>query len=116
MSTAVPPSQSLPLGNYYWALPERLLAGEHPAGATPEATRARLQSLLESGISCFLDLTQEHEQSSYAASLPASVQYLRRPLPDHGIPERPEAMAEILDCLHAALGRGQRVYLHCRAR
>ena len=115
MSTVLSAPATLPLGNYYWALPERLLAGEHPAGATPEATRARLESLLASGISCFIDLTQEHEQASYAGSLPATVQYLRRPLPDHGTPERPEAMAEILDCLRTALLQGQRVYLHCRA-
>jgi ADP-ribosylglycohydrolase/protein-tyrosine phosphatase len=115
MGAARPAPQSLPLSNYYWALPERLLAGEHPAGATAEATQARLQSLLASGINCFIDLTQEHEQGSYERSLPASVQYLRRPLPDHGTPERPEAMAEILDCLRAALAQGQRVYLHCRA-
>jgi len=108
-------AEALPLGNYYWALPGRLLAGEHPAGASPELTRARLGSLLGSGVSCFIDLTLPEEQADYAAELPDAVQYFRMPLPDHGLPATPAQMAEILDCLRAALNEGRTVYLHCRA-
>jgi len=108
-------AEALPLGNYYWALPGKLLAGEHPAGANPELTRARLASLLASGISCFIDLTQAEEQADYAAQLPDTVQYFRLPLPDHGIPATPAQMVEILDCLRTAFKQGRTVYLHCRA-
>ena len=108
-------AEALPLGNYYWALPGKLLAGEHPAGSSPELTRTRLASLLASGVSCFIDLTEEREWVDYAAQLPDAVQYFRMPLPDHGIPTRPAQMAEILDCLRAALQEGRIVYLHCRA-
>jgi len=110
-----PPPPALPLGNCYWVLPGRLLAGEHPGAATAEATRARLGRLLEAGVDVFLDLTHAKELAPYEAQLPAGVKYLRRPIRDHAIPERPEQMAEILDCLGAELGAGRIVYLHCHA-
>ena len=49
------------LPNSYWVLPAQLLAGEHPVGATVEATRARLTRLIEAGVNCFIDLTQPGE-------------------------------------------------------
>jgi len=43
------PALAVPLPNSYWVLPARLLAGEHPGGATSELTRERLSRLLEAG-------------------------------------------------------------------
>ena len=40
---------------------------------------------------------------------------MRKPIPDHGVPRAPEHMAEIQAELDAALARGRRVYVHCRA-
>ena len=104
-----------PLPNTYWALPGLLLAGEHPSGLTPEATRHRLSTLLGCGIECFLDLTHPAEIDPYDQELPFHVEYLRKPIRDHGVPEKREHMMEILDCLHDALGSGRPAYLHCRA-
>jgi ADP-ribosyl-[dinitrogen reductase] hydrolase len=106
---------ALPLGNYYWVLPDQLLAGEHPCGATPELTRERLAALTAAGISCFIDLTEPHEMPAYADALPPGVLYHRRPIPDHGLPADAATMTAILECILAALRGGQRVYLHCRA-
>ncbi len=106
---------ALPLSNYYWVLPGELLAGEHPQGATPEATRQRLAALMGAGIRCFIDLTEPHEMPAYADALPAGVHYHRRPIPDHGVPQDQALMGGILECVLAALRAGQRVYLHCRA-
>ncbi|MBV8876753.1 MAG: ADP-ribosylglycohydrolase family protein [Gammaproteobacteria bacterium] len=106
---------ALPLPNSYWVAPGRLLAGEHPAGPTAEVTRERVSRLLETGIDCFLDLTQPHEIVPYEAALPAGVRYLRHSIPDHGIPHHPAHMGEILDALQRALSEGRVVYLHCRA-
>jgi ADP-ribosyl-[dinitrogen reductase] hydrolase len=106
---------ALPLSNCYWVLPGQLLAGEHPGGSTAAATRARLRRLLEAGVSCFVDLTQRDELPPYDADLPLGVEYFRKPIPDHGIPQQPGQMAELLDCLHDALRSGRLVYLHCRA-
>lgn len=104
-----------PLPNTYWALPGLLLAGEHPGGSTPESTRARLNKLLAAGIECFLDLTHPTEIERYDEALPFHVEYLRKPIRDHGLPERPEHMLEILDCLRDALRSGRPAYVHCRA-
>jgi ADP-ribosylglycohydrolase len=110
-----PAPEALPLGNYYWVLPGRLLAGEHPAAASPELTRARLEALLRTGISCFIDLTQPEERPAYEAQLPASASYFHWPLPDHGLPASAAQMSQILDCLRTQLHAGRTVYLHCRA-
>jgi ADP-ribosyl-[dinitrogen reductase] hydrolase len=104
-----------PLPNTYWVLPGLLLAGEHPSGLTPEATRHRLGTLLASGIECFLDLTHPAEIDPYDQALPFQVEYLRKPIRDHSLPEKREHMMEILDCLHDALGSGRPAYVHCRA-
>lgn len=104
-----------PLPNTYWALPGVLLAGEHPSGPSPEATRQRLSQLLASGIECFLDLTHPSEIEPYDQELPFHIEYLRKPIRDHGLPEKREHMIEILDCLHDALQSGRPAYVHCRA-
>ena len=104
-----------PLANSYWVLPGRLLAGEHPAGPTEEATRERLVKLLASGIQCFVDLTEPVEIAPYDGTLPLHIEYQRKPIPDHGLPGRREHMIEILDCLRDALLAGKPTYVHCRA-
>jgi len=97
------------------SLSELAMAGEHPLGATVEATRARLTRLLEAGVNCFIDLTQPAETPDYQAVLPLTVDYLRRPIPDHGVPAERVQMREILDHVHSAVSAGKIVYLHCRA-
>lgn len=104
-----------PLRNCYWVLPGKVLAGEHPGGTNPEATRERLQRLSQAGVECFIDLTEPGEVKSYDAQLPFSIEYLRKPIKDHGIPAQRMHMAEILDCLHDTLSSGRCVYVHCRA-
>jgi ADP-ribosyl-[dinitrogen reductase] hydrolase len=107
--------QALPLSNCYWVLPGKLLAGEHPGGDAVALTRARLRRLLDAGISCFIDLTAPSELSSYGPELPVSVDYFRKPIPDHGVPQQREHMAEVLECVRGALQAGRVIYLHCRA-
>ncbi|HEY5559970.1 MAG TPA: ADP-ribosylglycohydrolase family protein [Steroidobacteraceae bacterium] len=109
-----------PLPNSYWVEPDRILAGEHPAGGSKEATLDRLRRLLAAGINCFIDLTEPGELDSYEKFLPGPaardpVTYLRKPIRDHGLPESAEQMQEILDALSAGLAEGGRIYLHCRA-
>lgn len=109
-----------PLPNSYWVDPDRLLAGEHPAAAGPEATPKRIQQLLDAGIDCFIDLTETRELESYEKFLASpsarrGALYVRKPIRDHGVPESPEGMQEILDALDGALADGRCIYLHCRA-
>ncbi|MEX1993994.1 MAG: ADP-ribosylglycohydrolase family protein [Steroidobacteraceae bacterium] len=109
-----------PLANSFWVEPGRILAGEYPAGADEEATQDRLQRLLDAGIDCFIDLTEPGEMDAYEGFLPGPyardpVVYLRKPIPDHGLPQSADQMQEILDEIDAALAEGRRIYLHCRA-
>src|SRR5438477_36763 len=62
MSMGAPRS---PLRNSYWVLPGKVLAGEHPGGATVEATRERLKRLMDAGVECFIDLTEPGELKPY---------------------------------------------------
>ena len=104
-----------PLPNTYWVVPGLLLAGEHPSGLTADATRQRLATLMGAGIECFLDLTHPSEVEPYDPLLPFHIEYLRKPIRDHGLPERREHMMDILDCLHDGLRSGRPAYVHCRA-
>jgi ADP-ribosylglycohydrolase len=105
----------VPLPNSYWVLPGQLLAGEHPAGATPGETQERLKTLLDAGIQCFIDLTSPSEVPAYDVELPVSVDYIRKPIRDHQVPARQEHMVDIQACLDHAMRTGQRTYVHCRA-
>jgi len=104
-----------PLANAYWVLPGQLLAGEHPAGATPESTLERLARLRAAGVAAIIDLTEPDEVGSYDDALPLAIEYWRKPIRDHGVPERREHMCEILDGVHAAVRAGRPTYVHCRA-
>lgn len=109
-----------PLPNSHWIEPERLLAGEHPAGADAAATKKRLRRLVDAGIDCFIDLTDPAESQSYEPTLAAlktsrAITYLRQTIRDHGVPESEARMQEILDALDRALAEGRSIYLHCRA-
>lgn len=113
--TSPPPGAPLPLANCYWVVPGRLLAGEYPGGATPEATRERLKRLTAAGIVAFVDLTEPGELLPYEAELPPGVLHLRCPVPDHGLPDARSQMAAILASLRRALDSPGTVYLHCKA-
>ena len=104
-----------PLRNSYWVLPGKVLAGEHPGGTNREATRERLQRLIDAGVECFIDLTETSEVKPYDGELPFSIEYLRKPIRDHSVPAQRVHMMEILDCLHDAVQSGRGVYVHCRA-
>ncbi len=114
-SSALPPGAALPLANCYWVVPGKLLAGEYPGGASPEATRERLRRLAAAGVAVFIDLTQAGELAPYEAELPAGIEYLRKPIADHGLPEERGHMTGILETLRQALDSPHAVYLHCRA-
>jgi len=108
-------AQAVPLPNCYWVIPGQLLAGEYPGASTQEETEQRLKKLLAVGVRCFIDLTHPDEREPYDHLLPVEVDYLRKPVKDHGIPARREHMADIQMCLDHALRLGQVVYVHCRA-
>ena len=115
MSAPSPAPPPLPIRNSYWVIQGQLLAGEYPGGSSPDQTRERLKQLLAAGVECFIDLTYPGELDRYDTDLPLGIEYLRKPIKDHGLPEKLEHMTEILDCVHDALRSGRTVYLHCHA-
>lgn len=108
----VPPP---PIPNSYWVEPGRLLAGEYPGSISRAEEQDRIQRLLRAGVTSFVNLTQEGELPAYEALLPQQIQHLRLPIVDHGLPESPQVMTQILDAIGAALASGRCVYVHCRA-
>jgi ADP-ribosylglycohydrolase len=109
------PSGAPPLPNSYWVLPGRLLAGEYPGAADDIDTDQRIDLLLQAGVDVFVDLTMPGELPPYHPRLPLSVEYDRRPIVDHGIPEHFQQMDEIVELIADALRRRRAVYVHCRA-
>lgn len=114
---AAPPPTPIP--NSYWVEPGRLLAGEYPGSLSRAEALDRIQKLLRVGVNTFIDLTQDGELPSYQALLPgdgpSTVEHRRLPIVDHGLPDSPQLMAQILDAIEAALADGRCVYVHCRA-
>ena len=99
-----------PFPDAYWVVPHQLMAGPYP-----EHSRGRLEALLQAGILCFVDLTDE-------ADVPASRRYVDHLLPgvrhlplgygDMTVPSSGH-MVRILDALDTALSDGLPAYVHC---
>jgi hypothetical protein len=104
-----------PLPNTYWVIPEVMLAGEHPAGATEAATRERLDRLCEAGIDYFIDLTEMGEMPDYRRLLPVHAHYLRCAIRDTDVPREVAQMQELQSRIRNARALGRRTYIHCRA-
>ena len=104
-----------PIAESYWVIPDRLLAGKYPGGKNLQELERRLGVLLDAGFNAFIDLTEPDELPPYDGYLPEGVLYLRKPIPDHGVPRDGAYMGEILGALDALLEGGRRLYVHCRA-
>ncbi|HEX9208554.1 MAG TPA: ADP-ribosylglycohydrolase family protein [Steroidobacteraceae bacterium] len=110
-----------PVDESYWVVPGRLLAGAHPGSRSRAQAMERLRRFLDAGVTCFIDLTEAAETAAYETLLPFEapngrrIEYLREPIPDHGVPSNRETMQRILALLDGSLDAGHVVYLHCRA-
>ncbi len=113
------PGQPGPLRGTYWVRPDRLLVGPYPGGWAGSETRRLLRSLLEAGVTLFVDLTEPGEVDSYllalageAKTLDRAAHHLRFAIPDMAVPSD-DLMIRILDSIDAALADGKTVYVHC---
>lgn len=104
-----------PLAESYWVIPDRMLAGRYPGGKTPKEAERRVAGLIEAGFDAFIDLTEADELPPYDIYLPSRALYIRKPIPDHGVPRAREHMSEVLAAIESALSGGRRIYVHCRA-
>jgi hypothetical protein len=103
-----------PIGDSYWVVPGRLLAGEYPGARDDAQARRQLRRLRWSGVTEFVDLTEADEYGlrPYAPLLEGSARHRRFPIPDRDVPADGE-MRAILDAIDAALDAGRTVYVHC---
>ena len=96
-----------------------LLAGEYPGDANLETAQVKVNSLLETGVTCFVDLTEagEHSLKPYAPLLrdgagTMRAAHVRFPVRDLHAPSRPNMVA-ILDFIDERIAQGETVYVHC---
>ena len=117
----MPSTNDRPIPNSYWVIPGRFLAGEYPGSLLEPEARGKLCRIMETGITCFIDLTEPGEASLHpyepllmeeAARLNKKVQCTRLPIQDCGIPTY-ETMEKIQKTIANALGNGENIYLHC---
>jgi protein-tyrosine phosphatase len=108
-----------PIPNSYWLPGHRILAGEYPSEFNARAASKRIGALLDAGITCFLDLTHEHELEPYdllladeAAARGIRVSYIRLPIRDMRV-STPREMSTILDTIDSFVAEGGKVYVHC---
>jgi protein-tyrosine phosphatase len=104
-----------PLPNTYWVIPELMLAGEHPSGASEKETRERLARLCGAGIDYFIDLTVKDEMPDYRGLLPTRAHYLRSAIRDTDVPSEIAHMQQLQSRIRNARELGRRMYIHCRA-
>ena len=104
---------SRPHHNCYWVTPE-LMAGEYPIVREPRAGRQKLQSILDAGITEFLDLTDPADGLAPYETVEADSPFghRRMTIRDMDVPSR-ESMRQILDHLKQRLDEGHKVYVHC---
>ena len=128
----------------YWVIPGRIAAGEYPGNQfllnpmTLLATvlhsvralmKSRLKfwntpgskigSLLDNGITVFIDLTESGERPSYMEELHRQrrkramrTKYFRFPIKDRCIPES-KLMEELMEVVDSEVSQGNGVYIHC---
>ena len=118
----MPDKNSLPcpIPNTYWVVPGRFLAGEYPGATVDALARQKLQTMLQGGVTHFVDLTEpgvlvpyESLLQEQAAQLGVAASYARIPITDVSVPRTPREMASILDAVDNAVAEGGTVFLHC---
>lgn len=104
--------------NCYWVVKNQLLVGEYPGSSDEESSIEKIDSLIQSEVSAFIDLTQEADglkPYSHILELYESkgVSYQRFPIRDVSVPDSRETTATILDAIDSHLQSGKIVYVHC---
>ena len=107
-----------PIPHSYWVVKGKFLAGEYPRCREEDASLLKMQSILQSGITHFIDLTEADEglepYDRILTRLGAShVVHQRFPIQDRSIPRTPADMVAILDAIDGILEAGHTLYLHC---
>lgn len=115
-----------PFHRSYWAIPGKLLAGCYLGDLKPAEMDAKLNGLIDAGVTLIVNLMEETETDhsgnpfkSYESRLTAlaeargrQVRTIRFAIRDQSIPT-PTLMHQILESIDAEINRGGTVYVHC---
>ncbi|MGO9972243.1 MAG: ADP-ribosylglycohydrolase family protein [Solirubrobacteraceae bacterium] len=114
-----------PPGDSFWVVPHRVLAGPYPGAADKREAAAKLKAFLATGVTCFIDLTEDgdgppllplHPYEQLLAKLASQqgirVVHLRMPIRDNSIPSSWQ-MRAILGAIREAVSEHELVYVHC---
>ncbi len=102
-----------PIENCYWVVPGMFLAGEYPRDMDEESSRMKINALIHSGITVFIDLTDKNDNLLPYSYLLETATHLRFPIRDVSIPDSTDVTIAILDTIDHHIGQGGMVYLHC---
>ena len=101
----------------WWVIPGQLLAGEYPGAKDRDKAKRKIQTLLDAGITSFVDLTEAGEKTwdgtpmvPYDDGLP--VAYQRFPIRDTRVIDDP-GYDRIIAHIRAEIDAGRVVYVHC---
>ena len=102
-----------PIKKCYWVAPGKLLAGEYPRDEDEATSRSKINALTHSGVTAFIDLTEENEGLRPYSGLLDKTTHQRFPIRDYSIPVSPAVTMAILDAIDQHINEGRIVYLHC---
>ena len=102
-----------PIENCYWVIPGQFLAGEYPGDIDEEFSRVKINDLILSGITAFIDLTEENEGLLPYSGLLKTASHQRFSIRDVSIPSSTVITVAILDAIDHQIQQGGMVYLHC---
>ncbi len=110
-----------PIRASYWVEPDHFVAGEYPGAKDEAVARKELRSLLDFGVTFFLDVTEEGEGGllpyvgllqQEAIAIGRGGEHRRTSIQDLSTPTVTR-MRRILGTMDGALRRGHTVYVHC---
>ena len=77
-----------PLAESYWVIETGCWPADTRAARSPKEAERRVGALLDAGFDTFIDLTEAGRAAALRPLSTRHVQYMRKPIPDHGVPRR----------------------------
>ena len=105
-----------PIEHCYWVVENKFLAGEYPGTKEPDSSQKKVDALIRTGITLFIDLTEETEGLlPYVNCLTAhkGISHRRFPICDVSIPRSKKMTIGILDVIDTEISNSGMVYVHC---